>query len=89
MDHFKLLRDFWISRLKILKNIAKSLRFVLFLLLSNRLGQKEIRFYLVEWQKKPIVKCYKSYSKTLNDLVVWVLLKCWKAEINIVLILLL
>jgi hypothetical protein len=50
---------------------------------SNRLGQKKKLGLPSGMAKEAIgIKCYKSYSKTLNDLVVWVLLKCWKKSRN-------
>lgn len=74
MDHFKLLRDFWDFAFenpeKISPNHCALYGFIVNH--SNRLGQKKKLGLPTQMAKEAIgMKSYKTYSATLNDLIVW------------------
>lgn len=74
MDHFKLLRDFWDFAFENPEKISPShcALYCFIINHSNRLGQKRKLGLPSGMAKEAIgIKCYKSYIKTLNDLVAW------------------
>jgi len=74
MDHFKLLRDFWDFAFENPELISPNhcALYCFIINHSNRLGQKRKLGLPSGMAKEAIgIKCYKSYMKTLNDLVEW------------------
>lgn len=74
MDHFKLLRDFWDFAFENPELISPNhcALYCFIINHSNRLGQKRKLGLPSGMAKEAIgIKCYKSYIKTLKDLVSW------------------